>query len=56
MLFLMKNLILNNSSTIKMIMAARADGMTTMREDGFLKAAKGLTTLEEVHRVTDVAI
>jgi len=52
----MKNLILNNSSTIKMIMAARTDGMITMREDGFLKAAKGLTTLEEVHRVTDVVI
>jgi type IV pilus assembly protein PilB len=51
-----KNLILNNSSTIKMISAARVNGMMTMREDGFIKASQGLTTLEEVHRVTDVSI
>ena len=29
------------------------DGMTTLREDGFLKAQKGLTSLEEVLRVTE---
>lgn len=52
----MKDLILNNASTIKMIMSAREDGMTTMREDGYMKVAQGLTTLEEVHRVTDFAI
>jgi len=27
------------------------DGMITMRQDGFLKAIAGLTTLEEVYRV-----
>jgi type IV pilus assembly protein PilB len=27
-------------------------GMVTMREDGYLKALKGITTLEEVNRVT----
>ncbi|HWW88604.1 MAG TPA: ATPase, T2SS/T4P/T4SS family, partial [Vicinamibacterales bacterium] len=31
--------------------AARRDGMHTMAEDGFAKAAQGLTTLEEVFRV-----
>jgi general secretion pathway protein E len=30
---------------------AREEGMTTMFEDGCLKATQGLTTLEEVARV-----
>jgi type II secretory ATPase GspE/PulE/Tfp pilus assembly ATPase PilB-like protein len=28
--------------------------MLTMREDGILKVIKGVTTLEEVHRVTAI--
>jgi type II secretory ATPase GspE/PulE/Tfp pilus assembly ATPase PilB-like protein len=31
---------------------ARANGMRTLREDGLRKAGAGLTTLEEVIRVT----
>lgn len=31
---------------------AREEGMTTLREDGMAKAAQGLTTIEEVLRVT----
>ena len=31
--------------------AARAEGMVTMKEDGYLKALTGQTTLEEVNRV-----
>ncbi len=31
---------------------ARKDGFTTMKEDGLMKALQGLTTLEEVQRVT----
>ena len=31
---------------------ARKEGMTTMFEDGIIKAAQGITTLEEVMRVT----
>ncbi len=31
---------------------ARAEGMLTMLEDGFVKAARGLTSIEEVLRVT----
>ncbi len=31
---------------------ARKEGMATMREDALIKASKGLTTLEEVVRVT----
>ena len=50
----MKRLILAGSSTINLIAAARKEGMITMREDGFLKVAKGLTTLDEVYRATNV--
>lgn len=49
-----KELILNKSSLVDLIAAARKDGMITMREDGFLKVAQGITTLEEVYRVTNV--
>ena len=52
--FEMRDLILNKSSTTKMIEAARRKGMLTMREDGMLKVFKGITTLEEVHRVTAI--
>jgi type IV pilus assembly protein PilB len=50
----LKDLILNKASLVEMIGAARKDGMTTMKEDGFIKVAQGLTTLEEVYRVTNV--
>lgn len=53
--FELKDLILNNASTTKMIEAARRKGMITMREDGILKVLKGITTLEEVHRVTSIS-
>jgi len=32
--------------------AARLQGMKTMREDAVIKASRGLTTLEEVIRLT----
>ena len=51
-----ENLILNNASTVDLIKSARKEGILTMREDGFMKAAQGLTTLEEVHRVTNVSM
>lgn len=53
--FEIRDLILNKASTTKMIEAARRKGMLTMREDGVLKVLKGITTLEEVHRVTAIA-
>ena len=34
---------------------ARSGGMRTMYEDGLLKAMQGLTTIEEVLRVTQEA-
>jgi type II secretory ATPase GspE/PulE/Tfp pilus assembly ATPase PilB-like protein len=38
-------------STAEITKQAVADGMRTMAEDGFVKAAKGLTSIEEVLRV-----
>ena len=47
-----KELILARAGEFKIKNAGRADGMKTMREDGLAKALAGLTTLEEVLRVT----
>ncbi len=33
--------------------AAKEQGMTTMKQDGILKVLKGITTLEEIERVTE---
>ncbi len=52
----MKELILNNSSIVDLISTARKAGLVTMREDGFLKVAQGLTTLEEVFRATNISM
>ncbi len=47
-----KKLILARAGEIQIKSAGRAEGMRTMREDALAKAAKGLTSLEEVVRVT----
>lgn len=44
--------ILNGTPVSKLFELARSQGMMTMREDGILKAMQGITTLEEVFRVT----
>ncbi len=49
-----KEAILNGEATDKLFELARNEGMLTMREDGFLKVTQGLTTLEEVYRVTNI--
>jgi len=46
-----KELIVKKASTKEITDQARQEGMTTMVEDGFIKAALGLTSLEEVLRV-----
>jgi type IV pilus assembly protein PilB len=40
------------SSSTDIRRAAVAEGMVTLREDGLKKAASGLTTVEEILRVT----
>ena len=46
------NLILQNAGTDKIMEQALSDGMLTIIEDGFIKAKNGITTIEEVLRVT----
>ncbi len=45
-------LIINHASTSDIQHLAIKSGMITMQQDGFLKALEGLTTIEEVLRVT----
>jgi type IV pilus assembly protein PilB len=48
----MEKVILGDISSSEILEAARKDGMITMQEDGILKALDGLTSLEEIIRVT----
>ena len=47
-----KEIVLNRGGEIKIKDVGRRDGMITMREDGLKKAVEGVTSLEEVLRVT----
>lgn len=46
-----QNLILKRSTSAEIQKAAQANGMVTMREDGYLKALSGYTSIAEVNRV-----
>lgn len=46
-----QNLIVKQATSAEIQRVAVAQGMITMRQDGYLKALGGLTTLEEVNRV-----
>ncbi len=47
-----KELIVSRSDSDQIAKQARANGMITMLEDGFIKSVAGKTTIEEVFRVT----
>jgi type II secretory ATPase GspE/PulE/Tfp pilus assembly ATPase PilB-like protein len=47
-----RNLVIKQANTSRIKEAALADGMWTMRMDAIAKAEQGITTLEEVLRVT----
>lgn len=47
----MEKLLVTRASTSEVQNQAQRDGMLTMKQDGYLKALVGLTTLEEVARV-----
>jgi type IV pilus assembly protein PilB len=49
-----QDLILKHSTSSAIQQAAIAQGMITMRQDGYLKALAGLTTLDEVNRVASM--
>lgn len=46
-----QNLIVKRATSAEIQRAAIEQGMVTLRQDGYLKALQGLTTLEEVNRV-----
>ena len=46
-----QGLIVKRSTSAEIQKQAIAEGMVTMRQDGYLKALQGLTTLDEVNRV-----
>jgi type IV pilus assembly protein PilB len=46
-----QELILKRSTSTEIQKAAQAEGMITMRQDGYLKALSGITTITEVNRV-----
>ncbi len=50
----LRALVVRRASAEELSEKGRADGMQTMRENGLRKAAQGITTLEEVLRVTRV--
>jgi general secretion pathway protein E len=50
----MKNLIVEKASANILKRAARNEGMRTLREDGWAKVRSGVTTIEEVMRVTQL--
>ena len=47
-----REMIIKGATADEIEKKAREEGMTTMLEDGFIKAAQGLTSIEEVLRVT----
>lgn len=47
-----QKLIINHATSNEIQQLAVSQGMITMRQDGYLKALTGVTTLEEVNRVT----
>jgi type IV pilus assembly protein PilB len=44
----MERLVVNHATTLEVQNQAISEGMITMRQDGFLKALEGITTIEEV--------
>ena len=46
-----QNLIIKRATSAEIQRQGVAEGMITMRQDGYLKVLQGLTTIEEVNRV-----
>jgi type II secretory ATPase GspE/PulE/Tfp pilus assembly ATPase PilB-like protein len=47
-----KNLVMQNATGDDIEKQAKTDGMMTMMEDGIFKCVQGLTSIEEILRVT----
>ncbi len=50
-----QDLIIKRSTSAEIQRVAQEQGMITMRQDGYLKALAGQTTLTEVNRVASAA-
>ncbi len=48
----LRELVVSGAPLDRIRSVADAEGMTSLRADGYAKAARGVTTLEEVLRVT----
>jgi type II secretory ATPase GspE/PulE/Tfp pilus assembly ATPase PilB-like protein len=48
----LRSLILRKAPTGEIRRLAQAQGLVTLREDGWVKACKGITTVDEILRVT----
>ena len=48
----LRQLIMKNADAVTLTTAARRHGMRNLREDGWLKVQNGVTTADEVLRVT----
>ena len=47
----LRNMIVENKSTMEIYGALRQSGFLTMKEDAFMKMLQGKTTLDEIRRV-----
>jgi type II secretory ATPase GspE/PulE/Tfp pilus assembly ATPase PilB-like protein len=47
-----EELVINRKSSKEILAAAKQNGFITIRQDGYIKALKGLTTIDEVIRAT----
>ncbi|MBI1825823.1 MAG: type II secretion system ATPase GspE [Planctomycetes bacterium] len=52
----MRNLIVQRKSATDILAVARRKGLKVMREDGFTKVIKGMTTIDEIVRVTKINV
>ncbi len=48
----LRSIIMRNEDASKITAAARRQGMRNLREDGWMKVRNGVTTADEVMRVT----
>jgi type IV pilus assembly protein PilB len=51
-----QDLVTQHSTSAKIEQTAVAQGMITIRQDGYLKALNGDTTIEEVNRVANIVV
>ena len=49
---MLQQLVLRRAGDAELLQAARAQGFRTLRDDGLIKAWRGMTSMEEIYRVT----